>query len=59
VHSLVHSDCLLALKQDPPEMTAIIEDDALHLLICGLLYSIKFFYGNGDCHGFQTAASSI
>lgn len=59
VHSPVHSDCLLALKQHPSEMAAIIEDDTLYLLICGLLYSIKFFYGIGDYHGFQTAASNI
>lgn len=31
--------CLLALNQDPPELTAIIEDDVLHLLISGLLHS--------------------
>lgn len=39
MQSPLQPDCLLALNQDLPELTVIIEDDALHLLISGLLHS--------------------
>lgn len=35
----VQPDCILALNQDLPELTAIVEDDVLYLLISGLLHS--------------------
>lgn len=39
MQSPAQRDCLLALNQDPLELTAVIEEDVLHLLISGLLHS--------------------